>query len=214
MPNIAKYRLFSYPLPDVHNTAYQKLGVAPTATLDEIRNAKSSTVNRIKGELAEISGKLEDVYKRVPEIRQTEKDVEDLRAATNQGGDISNRLREKERALAKLEERAISINPEYKELQKKEKDLEKQINEINMLNLENSAEREVYDESAPPCALLKLESDQQEVFTDRGRKTTLYLLRAEVSQFLEGNGGKCYHPSDLTRSDFLSDFSHNSLLDE
>lgn len=174
MPNFSKhklfeYRLFSYPLPDVRNTTYQKLGLDPTATMDEVRRAKSEAVSRLKERKAEIE-------KRV--------------------------------------EASSSAASEQTQLQESINDLDRQIKEINALNLENIEARSKYDELTPPCALLKLENSQEEVFTDRGRRTALFLLREEIAKFLEQQGEECYHPSDLTRTNFQSDFTYNPLLDE
>ena len=119
-----------------------------------------------------------------------------------------------EKQLSRLEELAFGVNPDYKHLLKMSQELQRQINEINQLNLENPDERLKYDQETPPCALLKLESYEQEVFTEAGRRMALFLLRLELSDFLEGQGEECYHPSDLTRKDFHSDFVYNPLLDE
>ena len=169
MPVLDKYRLFSYPLPDARNTAYQKLGLDPAATMGEIRRAKSGEINRLKEKKAEIE--------------------------------------------KRLDEKPSSKSPERAQLRETISDLDKQISEINALNLENIEARSKYDKTVPPCALLKLEENNQDVFTDKGRRTALFLLRAEISDFLKKKGEDCYHPSDLTRTNFLIDFTYNPLLD-
>lgn len=204
-------KLFSYPLPEPENTDYHKLGITPEATPDEIREAKSRIIERLNRQKKEVDKKLNYVYQKIDGLQQVYKDIEMLRG---QGEDKNTEnLIHKEELLQKLEEDAIMSEPEYKNLRERSQEIERKINEINLMILEKPEERIKYDQKHPPYALLKLESCDQEIFTKGGKSLALFLLRCEVADFLAEHGVECYHPSDLTRKDFLSDFSYNPILD-
>jgi len=211
MFNWKRYRLFSYPLPNAKNTAYHKLGITPEATATEIREAKSSSTEKLQKQKKKVELKLSIVYEKVEGLQIA---YDKLKALRGQGRDVdTNELITLEQHLAELEKKAFVINPNFKELRKQLRNISQEINEINQLNLETPLVREQYDKENPPCALLKLENNDQEIFTEKGRKLALYLLRLEISDFLSSNGEECYHPGDLTRKDFTSDFTYNLILD-
>jgi hypothetical protein len=203
-------RLFSYPLPEPQNTAYHRLRIAPEATEEEIRDAKSRLLGQLTKRKEEINTRLSDVYSQVDGLGQIYKDIGELRS---QGKDANlHDLSEKEKKLAELEVKAVAVTPDYKQLVEDSKDLQRRINELNQLNLEKRDERMKYNQETPPCALLRLESDEPGIFT-KDRRLALSLLHSDLVDFLEQKGEECYHPSDLTRKNFQSDFTFVHLLD-
>jgi hypothetical protein len=83
--------------------------------------------------------------------------------------------------------------------------------EVNRWDLDKPDARHAYDCVHPPLALLKLEDCGGAALTDR--RTYLFLLRSAIAEFLEAQGEEVLHPSDLTRQDFIGDFSFHPLLD-
>jgi uncharacterized coiled-coil DUF342 family protein len=206
-------RLFTYPLPDPQNTIYHKLGIPPEATNVEISDALSKMIGQLNKEKDEINKQLTAIYRVVDGIPQAYSDLENIRG---KGKDVDqSELEKKEIHLAKLEKEAQRINPDYKNLFERSDELARKINEVNQWGLNNPENRQEYDKKTPPYALLKFEDCDQEVFaeSESGKKLALYLLRLEFSEFVADLGEGSYHPSDLTRNNFSSDFTHHPLLD-
>jgi len=204
-------RIFRYPLPLRENTQYDKLGLSPEATSLEIREAKAEQVNRIKKQQTLIQKQLSGIYNQVDGLRAAE---ERLHALKCKGSEVnSGEMAEAQTRLGQLEAKAMALNPQYRSLLAQLAELEKSIFEINRIILENPNERLNYDKAVAPLAQIKLESCDEEIFTERGRKLLLYCLRQEIIAFLGKRGEVCFHPTDFTRSDFVDDFSANQLLD-
>ena len=211
MINQSSFELFFFPLPESRDTHYHTLDITPEATIAEIREAKREARSRLNREKRVIEKKLELIYKELPELSHLYSEIKSVREKGNETE--NDKLVKLERQLKNLEQKAILINPDYQLLREKTSEIENKIYKINRINLENPDERLCYDKSTPPCALLKLESCDHEIFTTEGRKIALFLLRQEIIDFMEKKGEHIYHPSDITRNNFISDFTINPIID-
>lgn len=186
--------MFDSPLPKAHRTIYSDLGVGPDATPDEIRSAKQRVVGELKFEKQQVDRKIQQMLADLPGV------------APESGG---VKAEDTKKALHRL---ASAKYPEFPPLYKKSKRLERKLEELNGFQIEDPNWRENYDQSHPPCALMKLEDCSIKLFEDS--KISVFLLRRTIVQFLTTRHVPCFHPSDLTRFDFVSDFTYNPMLDE
>lgn len=114
--------------------------------------------------------------------------------------------------LEKLEGRALQIEPQYLKMIEEMERINKEIVEINNIKLEKPEEKERYDLSTPPCALLHMIDMSIPMF--QNTRATHFVLRKEMDAFLEEEKQiSSYHPTDLTRTYFTSDFYRLELLD-
>jgi len=202
--------VFAYPLSKPYSTLYHKLGITPEATAADIRDAKAEKINSLTDARRDLEKKLRKVYEKIPELETVSSKVESLQKQREESG--SDELKEALHKLAELETEALKIEAGYREYRKQVEEIDRKINEINNMRLESPEERRKYDEATPPCALLKLSRPRFPLFSDR--KVAQYFIRVEVAHFLEKEKKlKCYHPSDFTKKDFTSDFTHNEYLD-
>jgi hypothetical protein len=88
---------------------------------------------------------------------------------------------------------------------------EDKIAEANAMKLESAEQRAAYDSEHPPLALLRLAPPRSDFFQDRDH--ALAVLRRALERLLSSRGEAVYFPSDVTRTDFSSDFSYSPLLD-
>lgn len=195
--------LFSYPLPVPSETAYRELGLGPDASDAEVQAAKSLAVRRLDAEQRELERSLQRTYDEVPGLREAYEDVAIADRAA---------LPDTQTRRAELEARAVEKDPEFREKRGRSAEIVRRIEEINDQALENPVNRRVYDRAHPPLALLKVEDCAVDEFLEGA--TRLYLLRKDVAGFLSERGVAVFHPSDLTREDFSSDFAFNPILDE
>jgi hypothetical protein len=201
--------MFDCPLPIPQHTQYEELGIAPEAAPDEVREAKTTTVARLEEQKTAAERALNEAYARVPELNDTYNIIERLRRSPE--NDAPDRLPSAQKKLAKLEQEAIRITPGFKELKKRIAELDSDIRRINRASFDDPEARAAYDKAHPPLSLLKLAGCTRDKFTDNN--VALHLARRELSRFLSDRGEKVFHPSDLTREDFSSDFTPNELLD-
>lgn len=200
-------RLFCYPLPPPEQAAYRELGVEPDASNEEVSAAKSATLGRLQTEKAQLEKSLQDVYDAVPGLRNAYQDLE----GSGSKPAVPARPARDQGRLVELEGRARRLDPDFRDKRQRAAELATKLGELNQQALEKPASRLAYDRAHPPLALLKLEDCATDDFV-RG-PTCLYLLRKDIAQFLAARGESVFHPSDLTRDDFLSDFAANPLLD-
>lgn len=201
--------MFDYPIEVPSSTEYTRLGIDPEATSQEVSEAKAEFVARITTRQREVTQTLEDVYARVEGLRDAVRAFKELDSSGKGGTDRTRVVRR----LREFERRAQEVQPRYNALRKETEELAREREEVNSLGVVQSpAEREAYDRLHPPLHLLKLEDARRDAFA-RDRRLMLPIVRRHVSQFLEDHGEPVHHPSDLTRSDFTADFSHNPLLD-
>jgi hypothetical protein len=203
--------LFDYPLPIPSDTVYRQLGVEPDATDDDIRFALAATRRRLEAEKRDADAELQVVFGQIPALQKAYQELDLAQCAEGQVEAAG--LRHVQSTIAQLERKAISIRPRFKELRGRAASLGRQIEELNRLSLEKPEERQKYDSAHPPLGLLKLTGcTRDEPLLER--RTTLVLLRTELSRFLEAQGEAVFHPSDLTRSDFSGDFTPIPFLDD
>jgi len=201
--------MFDYPLLIPQHTRYEELGIAPEAAPDEVREAKGAAVSRIVELKAAIIQTLNDVYRQVPGLDEAYQTIERLKNSTESGA--LDELRDDQKRLAKLEQSATKISPEFLELRKQLDDFGRAERRINTEAFDNPEARAAYDDDTPPLALLKLADCAEDIFSDN--RVALHLIRQELSTFLGEQGETVFHPSDLTRRDFTADFTPNELLD-
>ena len=117
-----------------------------------------------------------------------------------------------ERRLAELQQTARELDPDFAQLHDRVRELEQQEEAVNRMRI-LKADRADYDREHPPLELLKLENCTRDEFA-LDSPLLLWLLRRELGRFLRIRGEAVFHPSDLTRDDFRSDFTKNKYLDD
>lgn len=146
------------------------------------------------GELAEV----------LTDLRNQKKELEEQARALE-------RLRVVQEQLSGLEQRATAIAPAWKRDRARCVEIEEKIAGWNRLALDKPEERRAWDRAHPPLALLRLADCAGTNFAEN--HTILFLIRREVSRYLEERGEEVFHPSDLTRESFSADFHFHALLD-
>lgn len=202
--------MFNYPLPNAGMTLYHRLGILPTATEQQIRTAiadqKEDLLKRKRG----LERKLNRINTEFPELETLKARIESLKKTSTT--DAVEALRKAIDEKRSLEKKAETIEPAYRDIISELKEIERKINELNSLKLDNTRERNAYDLRNPPCALLKLKAFEDPLFSEP--EVALTIIRREIANFLaEENNMVCYHPSDLTRTDFTADFNYHPILD-
>src|ERR1041384_3197047 len=202
--------MFDYPLPVPRTTHYLSIGVEPEATTEEIRDASEEIIIELNSKKKAVDLLIGEVYQRVAGLKNAYDAVEALHHQSQEAdpGELGLALK----TLAQLEQTAAKVNPQVKQLRARAIELELKINEINRLALQNPEARLAYDRSTPPLELLKLASCTLDEFTNN--RTAIVLLRRELSAFIANRGEEVFQPSALTRANFTSDFSFNSILDD
>jgi hypothetical protein len=209
-------QVFDYPLFVPNFTLYEDLGIEPEATMQQIQDAINERKQEYQTQAGEISKKLYKVYQKVQGLQETEDQALTLKhenpdfRASNQG----KKSLEVHERLDNLRKQAVAENSEYMQLRDQLRDLTAKEENLNNLPLSNPTNRLDYDRANPPLELLKLAECTRNDLFDRGHGSiALTVLRDELSQFLAEQGEVVFHPSDLTRADFSSDFSYVPLLD-
>ena len=189
--------MFNYPFLRIGDSIYNKLDIKPDCTNDEINKAKSLYISRIK------------------------KLINDLRKLVQLKGAESSAVKSEDRDDDKLHEQnkkyieagllreGVSLLDPEKEIER----LNEEILYVTAFDPGKTEKRDEYDILFPPAILLRPDYDIPKVYTDR--KTLLYVLREDLVDFFENTRKlKCYHPTDLSRKDFRSDFRPNDILDK
>ena len=201
--------MFDYPLMKSTKTFYDKMEILPTATERQVRDAISGTKEKLLKKQKRLEIKKSAVFQTLPRLAEILKTIETVKNDAERREELKGLFEEKER----LETKAEANEPAYKGLMQDIVAIERQINELNSMQLDNTEERRRYDKANPPCGLLKLSTFTSAVFSKQD--TTLFLIRKEIDHFLrEERGMDCYHPSDFTRVEFSGDFNYNSYLDK
>jgi len=202
--------LFDRPLPLPAVTAYDDLEIEPDATDLEVKWARQDRIDRLESEKAELEQRLAEVRRQVTGLEEASAAVQELR---NREGEAPEReLRQVQRRFQELEGAARRIDPEFHSHRKRIAEIGGRIESLNVLALDSHKKRLAYDRAHPPLALLRLSGPAEVGFLDDVR-TAFFLLREELSAFLARPAGKVFHPSDLTREDFSSDFTPYEELD-
>jgi molecular chaperone DnaK (HSP70) len=202
--------LFDYPIALPQRTAYHDIDIELDASHEEVRWAKYTRSDQLKGEQRELQKKLDDVYKQVSGLREAYRTVQDLHG---QGAEVDeSKVKEAQEQLRALEREAQRIDPEFRKNRDRVAKLEAELNDLNNKAVDKLDKRAEYDRTNPPLALLRLADCARLGFLEDPR-TTLFLLRKELAEFLAQRVGDVFHPSDLTREDFSHDFTANRILD-
>lgn len=201
--------MFDYPFMKSSKTMYDTLGILPTSSERQVRDAISGTKEKLVKKQKKLEKRKGILFRKFPRLEEIYKEIDVAKKSKNMRSQLKSLLEEK----IHLESDVRVIEPSFKELKEELRSIEREINELNAMKLDNMEEREKYDNSHPPCSLLKLRQFNSTVFSDQG--TLLHQIRKEIDHFLrEEKGLACYHPSDLTRIEFSNDFIYNSYLDE
>lgn len=200
--------MFDSPIPVPSASHYATLGVRPEATAEELREAMSELAAALRVKKQEVTTALEAVRTAVPGLREAAAEVQKLQADSKADPAA---VAAAGRALSQLEVRAVAQNPRYRELCDRERELDDEVLRVNRMALQNTTERLAYDRDHPPFELLKLVDCARDELADP--RVTATRLREELIAFLLARGEPVFHPSDLTRTDFTSDFAPNPLLD-
>jgi DNA repair exonuclease SbcCD ATPase subunit len=200
--------LFGYPIPFPAKTLYEELEIDLGEVDDDVRSAKAEVTNRLLAEKNALVQELEKVYTSVEGLREASAGLAEIQ---ERGEEAEPQARELRKRLADLEQEAQRHDPEFREKRRRTAELELRIHAINGKSLDKPEVRRSYDRAHPPLALLELADGTNDAFVEG--KTALFLLRRELSRFLAERGETVFHPSDLTREDFSSDFQPNLFLD-
>lgn len=200
--------MFDCPIPLPTSTHYDTLGVRPEATAEELRDAMTELSASLRALQKAVVDELEEVRAKVPGLREAAAEVQKIQG---EGENDPKRLAEAGRNLSRLELQAVAINPRYRDLCNRERELGEQMLRVNEMGLQNPSARQTYDKSNPPFELLKLADCARDELADP--RLAAARIRDELAAFLAARGEPVFHPSDLTRSDFSGDFTHNQTLD-
>jgi chromosome segregation ATPase len=209
--------MFNLPFTIPNNTLYDELNVEPEATAHEIGMALVEAVRRIENKRRALEKQLSAVYDEVEDLKEVEQEIEREAAKPS---DVNREIVAVRRdELSRLRRRAQEIDPRYVDMREELTALKQRKTALNRINLQSNEQRDDYDSANPPLDLLKLERDERNPFSrdeslDLNTKTTLALLRHEISSYLAELGEDVFHPSDLTRESFAEDFVFNPLIDE
>lgn len=199
--------MFDYPLPPLSSGLYAELGLEPDATAEEINEARQELTSRLKSKRKAIQLELDAVYQQVPGLKDATEKLKALESAEA----AADEFRKSQLELARLEERAQQLQPNFRALRDEASELESQIHDVNLMPLQNPDDRLNYDRNNPPYELIKLADCGASTLDDP--KEILRAVREELSEFFEQAYESVYHPSDLTRQDFVHDFAPDRNLD-
>jgi hypothetical protein len=200
--------MFDCPIPLPTSTHYDTLGVRPEATAEELRDAMTELSAALRALKKAVVDELEAVRTAVPGLREA---AEELKKLQGESGSDPKKVSEAGQNLSRLELQAVAINPRYRDLCNRERELGEEELRVNQMALQNPSARQDYDKSNPPFELLKLADCARDELDDP--RFAAARLREELVAFLTARKEPVFHPSDLTRSDFSGDFTHNPILD-
>jgi hypothetical protein len=188
--------MFDYPFLKIGDNIYSKLGIKPDSRKDEI--------NKAIGLYKTVTNKLINQIEEFIELKKDE--GSDISSLNND--ELKTRKKRKESIKTDLIRAGISIIEPKKEIER----LKEEILKINSFDPGKTEKRDEYDLSFPPAILLRTKYSVPQVYTDK--RTLLSVLREDLVSFFENSKKlSCYHPSDLSRKDFSSDFRQNEILD-
>lgn len=188
--------MFNYPFLRIGDNIYSKLGIKPDSRKDEI--------NKAIGMYKNLTNKLISQIEEFIELKKDE--GSDVSSVNND--ELKTRKQRKENIKTDLIRSGINIIDPKKEIER----LKEEILKINSFDPGKTEKRDEYDLSFPPAILLRTQYNVPQVYTDK--RTLLSILREDLVSFFENTKKlSCYHPSDLSRKDFSSDFRPNDILD-
>jgi len=208
--------MFDYPLFLPHHTLYEEFGLDPEATAQEIQDALDEKRGDLRKQQLEIGTLLSTIYKDVPDLKEAENEISSLRLENAKVApeEREAKLRIARKRLEEAEHRALEINPEFHHLREQADQLKRKEEDLNSNPLSDTNKRAEYDRDHAPLELFKLADCERNDLFDRSRPgTALIALRRELAAFFTEQGEETFHPSDLTREDFSSDFDPSSYLD-
>lgn len=197
--------LFDLPLPIPANSIYRELDLDPTATAEQVGWAIKLLNDERRTAKSRLDDEIRAVALKIPGLLLA---YEELKNAQAPSAPDERRLQK----LAQLENHALDIDPSFQEKRRRARELEDKIDALNALDLGKLAGLSKYDEAHPPLALFKLSIAVRDDFLDQPR-TQLWLLRRDITRFLQAKGESVAYLNDLDREDFTADFRRNRLLD-
>lgn len=201
--------MFDLPLRFDRQTLYDELRVEPESLADEIRESKTELTIELEEERIALEKELKNLESAVPGLEQAKQKVKEMQTMAEQEPQLFEEAREQ---LAEAEVRAMRVNPKYREMLRRIQEIERRKIHINQITIDNPESRKQYDQEHPPLGIMKLEDAARDGFLEN--RTTITLLRRELSQFIAAHGEEVSYPSDLYREDFQTDFTRNSFLDQ
>lgn len=201
--------MFDYPIPVPKYTLYHELGIGPEASVEEVAQAQRAVLRLLTEEKKTIDHKLRAIYVDHPGLQQKYQERE--RLLKDESSTAEESLNQIEKEIFKIERKIEKVYPKFKGLREQSDFVEKKIIKFNNLPLTNPDEREQYDQENPPFAILKLEDNTKDAFTNN--KSAIALIRKELTEFFIKQGEPVAHPSDLNRKNFIADFNTSALLD-
>ncbi|MBN2202418.1 hypothetical protein JW777_10720 [bacterium] len=203
--------MFHFPLILSRDTSYAKLGLKPDATANDIQDAKGEILQSLGARKQMLEKRRAGIYEAVPGLETARSRLETMNKSAEKTDPSA--LKKLHSEIAALEKEAVRIDPDFRKIESDLGRIDREVNDINLIELEKREERQKYDLSTPPCILLRFEEFRADVLTDF--RTLLFYARKEFSRFLEEEKNiHCFHPSDLTRRIFTSDYEYNQRIDE
>jgi hypothetical protein len=199
--------VLSYPILPPRDTVYASLNLGPEATMADVREAKNSMTRTLDEERRVVEQRLARVFDAVPGLREAREEARrpgHSQTAPDREGQPRTRLIE-------LERQADAAFPEYRRLRNRLDEISEEVAKLNLIPLQAPDKRRAYDRENPPLTILALAPEPSDAFADN--RIALRLVRRDLSAFLEGIGVPVFHPSDLTRTDFYTDFTWTRGLD-
>jgi hypothetical protein len=209
--------MFNYPIILKSETFYSKIGVTPDASASDIRDGIQEIKSNYTSHKVEIQDKISKVMSTVPELHISREVLKSLKkemmdAKNNDLKELDEKYRKALDDVLQNEKKAVDHDPYFKKYEVELNEINKKISDLSLISLEKEADRIKYDMATPPCALIKISEYKPLLFNDS--RTFLHNIRTSISCFLEELSMECFHPTDLTRRNFYSDYNRNSLLDQ
>ncbi len=203
--------MFNYPVILSRNTSYAKLGLTPDATANEIMDAKGEFLQSLNAQRQALVTRQAKIFEAVPGLPSARSRLDTMKKNSEKSDPAA--LKKLNGEIFDLEKEALKADPDFKKIESDILRIDKEVNEINLILLEKGEDRRKYDLSNPPCILLRFEDFRADVLS--GYRTKLIYIRKELSRFFEEiKNLHCFHPSDLTRRIFNTDFEYNKRIDE
>jgi hypothetical protein len=188
--------MFKYPFVHAGDSLYNKLGIGPDSQKDEIKKAINLYVKLTNQHIKNLV-ELIDLMK-----------VDGLKNSAGDNKTSENLRQGKDEIKAGLIKAGINLDNPENEIER----LREEILKVTSFEPGKADKRDEYDMQFPPAILLRTQYNQPLIYTDK--RALFSVLREDLVNFFENTKGlSCYHPSDLSRKDFTSDFRYNEILD-
>jgi len=180
-------------------TIYSNLGITPAAFSGDISVAAEYKKQALTAELNALKKKIAELIKDVSGLSALQ-ELADAQQPYDEGKYLT------------LFKKAKELHPALNEKIQKKNKLLNQLENFSKATFVRNDERSIYDEKNEPFSILKFDGNSAAENMDNTQ--TLVRVRKDVIEYLTKTEESVYHPSDLTKKDFSSEFAFNELLDQ